>query len=581
MISLTYSEILKKNYHLSKKVKKDKLQIKILSNITVDFLKEILEYNLRTGGVSEALVSIGNYNNIVQESSKFGKNDIAIIFWDFFDLLDGVQFKIENLNDREINSILNKTKTDIDIVINNLSDCKAVIFNKFTCCAFSRYNYSNKKIQNFVNKLNDHLENKNNLNLKIIDLEKIILNIGIKKSIDFRFYYSSNSPYTIDFFKEYTDYVSPIIFSLRGKSKKAIVLDCDNTIWSGIVAEDGLSGIDMSKNSKIGKIFYEIQNIIVNLSKSGVLIGLNSKNNFKDVEQVLNSHKDIILKKQFISIKKINWESKVQNLIEISKELNIGLDSLIFVDDSEFEINLVKKFLPDVKTVQVPKNLYEYPEKLNKVARTLYNFSNSLEDKKRSTMYKQQTQRNEYKKKYFNLEEYLSSLDLELKIEQNQPKVLNRLSQLSQKVNQFNLTTKRYTEKEISSFIKEKNVYVFSINLTDKFGDYGITGLSIVFHNKKKSTASIDTLLMSCRIIGRNVEYVFIDYLVKFLKNKNVKFIKSLYSKNEKNKIVKNLYTDCGFKLKKSTKKISNFELLINNYKFKNIKYIKIIDEKN
>ena len=190
------------------------------------------------------------------------------------------------------------------IVINNLSDCKAVIFNKFTCCAFSRYNYSNKKIQNFVNKLNDHLENKNNLNLKIIDLEKIILNIGIKKSIDFRFYYSSNSPYTIDFFKEYTDYVSPIIFSLRGKSKKAIVLDCDNTIWSGIVAEDGLSGIDMSKNSKIGKIFYEIQNIIVNLSKSGVLIGLNSKNNFKDVEQVLNSHKDIILKKQFISIKK-------------------------------------------------------------------------------------------------------------------------------------------------------------------------------------------------------------------------------------------------------------------------------------
>ena len=118
----------------------------------------------------------------------------------------------------------------------------------------------------------------------------------------------------------------------------------------------------MAKN---GKIFYEIQNIIVNLSKSGVLIGLNSKNNFKDVEQVLNSHKDIILKKQFISIKKINWESKVQNLIEISKELNIGLDSLIFVDDSEFEINLVKKFLPDVKTVQVPKNLYEYPEKLN------------------------------------------------------------------------------------------------------------------------------------------------------------------------------------------------------------------------
>ena len=158
MISLTYSEILKENYHLSKKVKKDKLQIKILSNITVDFLKEILEYNLRTGGVSEALVSIGNYNNIVQESSKFGKNDIAIIFWDFFDFLDGVQFKIENLNDKEINSILNKTKIDIDIVINNLSDCKAVIFNKFTCCAFSRYNYSNKKIQNFVNKLNDHLK---------------------------------------------------------------------------------------------------------------------------------------------------------------------------------------------------------------------------------------------------------------------------------------------------------------------------------------------------------------------------------------------------------------------------------------
>jgi FkbH-like protein len=577
MRELKYSEILKINNKFEKTKTKKKFNVALVSNITVDVLKEIFEYSLRSKGITNAKVQVGNFNNIIQDSSRIKKSDVVIIFWEISEIIDSFQYRIDNLTDKEINELANKVKSEIDIVINNLKKTKIILFNKFSGIVFSRYNYKKSNLEKFCNILNSYLEKNIKQNFVLIDIEKIIADSGIKNSIDFRFYYSAKSLYSIDFFKNYSEQASSIALSFKGKSKKAIIMDCDNTLWSGILGEDGYDKIDMSKNSDVGKIFYEIQNIIIKMSQMGIIIGMCSKNNLKDVNRVISKHPDMLIKDKHLSIKKINWSNKAQNLSLIAKELNIGIDSLVFVDDSIFEINLIKKMLPEVTTIKVPKNLYEYPEVLNRASRLFYNFSTTKEDYDRGKMYKQQNLRNVHKNKFNNIDSYIKSLNLEINVQLNNKKQIPRISQMTQKTNQFNLTTKRKTENKIAELMSKKNNNVYTISVKDKFGDYGVTGLCILNLNKMKKEALIETFLLSCRVIGRDVEYAFMDYLVKSCNRLNlVKKIKGEYIKTNKNIIVKDFYLNCSFKKVKSNNSFTNYILDINSYSQKKINYIKV-----
>jgi FkbH-like protein len=314
----------------------------------------------------------------------------------------------------------------------------------------------------------------------------------------------------------------------NGKLKKAIIFDCDNTLWSGILGEDGIDNIDMSISSKTGKYYNMIQRIIVYLSQKGVIIGLCSKNNENDVLEVFKLHKDTYLKEENIVIHKINWSDKASNLLSISQELNIGLDSIIFVDDSSFEINLIREKLPEITTIQVPANLYLYPTILLKTIYKYFNLDVTDDDLKKTSMYKEQFQRAIEKDKFKNIDQYLASLEIEITIEKNNINQVERLAQLTQKTNQFNLTTKRYTEVQIHNFILNKQFHVFSLSVRDKFGDNGITGLCIIneFEDHTDSILSIDTFLLSCRIIGRNIEYEFLNVILNSFQNKNVKEVR-------------------------------------------------------
>ena len=577
MNELNYSQILSLNNKLIEKNSKKKFKINLLSNTTVNLLKEILEYSLRSNNIINAEVNIGNFDNIVQDSSKINNTEVIIIFWEISEIIDSFQYKIDNLTDKELNQLANKIKLEIDIVINNLKKKKIVLFNKFSGIIFSRYNHKKTNLEKFANILNNYLEKKITKNFKLIEIEKIIADIGIEKSTDFKYYYSAKSLYSINFFKNYSEQILSIILSNQGKSKKAIIMDCDNTLWSGIIGEDGFNKIDMSKNSKIGKIFYEIQNIIISMSQMGVIVGLCSKNNLNDVEYVINKHPDMLIKNKHLSIKKINWLNKAENLSQIAKDLNIGIDSLVFVDDSSFEIGLINKMLPEVTTIQVPKNLYKYPETLNKISRLFYNSSTTKEDLNRVKMYKHQDLRSIYKNKFNNIDNYIESLGLEISIQLNNKKEIPRISQMTQKTNQFNLTTKRKTEKEIMDIINKKNKNIYSLSVKDKFGDYGITGLCIMELDETKNEANIDTFLFSCRIIGRNIEYAFMDYLIKSCRKlKFVKKIKGKYIKTNKNIIVENFYSNCTFKKIKSNNLLSDYILNVNDYLPKKINNIKV-----
>lgn len=240
--------------------------------------------------------------------------------------------------------------------------------------------------------------------------------------------------------------------SMNGNTKKAIIFDCDNTLWGGVIGEDGIDNIEMSPNSQKGVIFSEIQSLALALSKKGVIIGLCSKNNYLDVENVFLSHPNIVLLKKYITIEKINWLDKVTNLKNIASELNIGLDSIVFVDDSSFEINLVNEQLPEVRTIQVPKKLYLYPRILRNSIDLFFSISEAEEDKKKLKMYKNQKKRLSSKKKYTSIKDYLKSLHIQITIYLNNISLIPRISQMTQKTNQFNLTTKRYSENDIENF---------------------------------------------------------------------------------------------------------------------------------
>jgi len=580
MINLKYSEILKLNNILSNTLKSSSYNVVVLSNITINQIKEILEYSLRTENIN-ANVKVGDYDNIVQDSFKyFEQPALIIIFWELCNIMDGLQFEIELFDDEKLDAILDKTKLEIDLVLKNLGKTSLVLFNKFTSLQFSSSNIRKNNLDKLADQLNQHLESNAPTNVKLVDLEKVIATVGVNNSLELRYFYSSKALYTINFFKAYAEYIKPFIMSANGKAKKAIVFDCDNTLWKGILGEEGFDNIEMSPETKDGKIFSEIQSMALALNKQGILIGLCSKNNSQDVDEVIDYHPDMLLRYKHITINRSNWSDKVTNLQNIAQELNISLESMVFVDDSPFEVNLIRSQLPEITVLQVPERLYDYPKMLRKNMGLFYHLSFTGEDQKKVEMYKQQMKRENAKKEFSELEDYLASLELKLTILEDDQLSIPRMSQISQKTNQFNLTTKRYSESDIRNFIKRDDSKVFAFSVSDKFGDSGITGLCIVNFDYKIQIAYIDTFLMSCRIIGRNIEYAFIDFLMIVLKNSNIKTVKAKHIKTLKNKQVTNFYDKCSFSLLKSNDTFGEYSININEYVSKQLNYIKVIDGK-
>ncbi len=578
-MELKYSNILKLNKDLENNLKLSSYGITVFANIIVHQIKEILEYLLRCEDIN-ANVEFGDYDNIVQDSQKFKDLNTVIIFWELCNIIDGLQYKIELLNNEQLDEILEKTKSEIDLVLKNLQKIPLLLINKFTSLSFSSFNIRKNNLDELAVQLNQYLEEKVSPNVRLVDIEKVIASVGVSNSLDLRYFYSSKALYTIDFYKAYAESIKPFIMSANGKAKKALIFDCDNTLWKGILGEDGFDNIEMSSRTKDGAIFAEIQSIALTLNKQGILIGLCSKNNLRDVDEVIESHMDMQLRDGHITINKSNWSNKVTNLKEIAKELNIGLDSLVFVDDSSFEVNLIREQLPAIRVLQVPRRLCEYPKMLRENIGLFYNLSFTVEDSKKIEMYKQQVKRETVKEEFTDIKDYLSSLGLKITIFEDDESIIPRMSQMTQKTNQFNLTTERYTEGDIKNFIENEFFKIFAFSVEDKFGDSGVTGLCIVNIDDNIKIADVDTLLMSCRIIGRNIEYAFIEYVIEKIKEKKITDLKAKYIKTQKNEQVKRFYDKCSFTLTESNDSFRNYTLDISNYEPKQLKYIEIINRK-
>jgi FkbH-like protein len=570
---MKYTDILKRNKELEQELTSEKYKIALISNITITQLKEVLELSLREIGIN-AEVTLSDYDAIVQESHRFSNFNAVVFFWELINLVDGLQSKIYLMDQDEINRLANKVESEIDIVLRNTKNVPLVIINQFSASLIDNSPLKQGPLNILGDHLNKVLRSKVISSQVILDINSIFSNIGIDKSRDLRQFHTSKTLYSIDFFRKYSKTILPAFLAVNGKTKKILVLDCDNTLWDGIIGEDGESGIQMSDVTAKGKIFKEVQTILLGMQKEGILLALCSKNNEEDVNKIFKNHPDILIKDNHIVSKKINWQDKVKKITEIAEELNLGLDSFVFIDDSNFEVGLVRKELPMVETIQVPANLTEYPILVKELKMLFFSLSKTNEDKNKTAMYLEERQRKEQLKIHDSIDNYLSSLGLSLSIHWNQEISVSRAAQLTQKTNQFNLTTRRYTESDIIRMLEDPEYVIAVFSVSDQFGDYGVTGMSII--QIKNSTARIDSLLMSCRVIGRHVELAFFDQLVKILLEKKIKTILGSYISTAKNKQVEAFYDGLGFTLTISKEHQKDYTIQLENYKMNNLPYIKI-----
>lgn len=570
---MKYIDILKRNKELGQELTSEKYKIALISNITITQLKEVLELSLREIGIN-AEVTLSDYDAIVQESHRFSNFNAVVIFWELINIVDGLQSKIYLMDQDEINRLANKVESEIDIVLRNTKNVPLVIINQFSASLIDNCPLKQGPLDILGDHLNKALRSKVMSSQVILDINSIFSNIGIDKSRDLRQFHTSKTLYSIDFFRNYCKTTLPAFLAVNGKTKKVLVLDCDNTLWDGIIGEDGESGIQMSDVTAKGKIFKEVQTILLGMQKEGVLLALCSKNNEEDVNNVFKNHPDILIRDNHIVSKKINWQDKTRNITEIAEELNLGLDSFVFIDDSNFEVGLVRQELPMVETIQVPANLTEYPILMKELKMLFFSLSNTIEDKNKTEMYLQERQRQEQLKIHDSIDNYLSSLGLSLNIHWDQEISVSRVAQMTQKTNQFNLTTRRYTESDILRMLEDPKYFIATFSVSDQFGDYGVTGMSII--QIKNSSAIIDSLLMSCRVIGRNLEIAFFDEIVKFLQEKKIKTLFGSYIRTPKNKQVEFFYEELGFKSTKINELQTDFIIQLEDYKARNISYIKI-----
>ena len=340
----------------------------------------------------------------------------------------------------------------------------------------------------------------------------------IFRNVDWRFYFAAQIPFSpkqkIVFANATENAPAGENFRVPERRKKCLVLDLDGTLWGGILGEDGCRGVQIGGEYP-GNAFLFFQKKIALLAESGIILAIASKNEAADVHEIFEKNPFMALKREDFSVEKIGWSDKATALREIAAELNIGTDACVFVDNDPREREIVSRMLPEVAVPEFPAKPYELPQFFDLLTEKFFRAETlTNEDLNKTAQYRENAERAEFAKKSATFEKYLASLETELKIEPASDWTFPRLAQLSQKTNQFNLTTRRRTENELREMAARGNA-IFSLAVKDRFGDSGIVGLAIITPpDARDGIAEIDTFLLSCRVLGRRIEEEFLREIV-------------------------------------------------------------------
>jgi len=409
-----------------------------------------------------------------------------------------------------------------------------------------------------VRKLNDRVAEYGRHNsVYIFDYDSFAAEIGKRNMIDYRLMYLADMKVSQDIIPQLCEEYMRFVKALKGLTKKCIVLDLDNTLWGGIVGEDGFDGIKLGPTPP-GNIYMEFQQRILALFNRGTILAVNSNNNEKDAMEVLKRHPYMILREHNFASLKINWNSKIKNLKEIAREVNIGLDSMVFLDDDKRIRQIVREALPEVLCPELPENPSDYPEFLINL-KCMDALQITQEDKKRGRLYATERKRKESTTAFSDISKYLEHLNIITEVKAADKFSIPRLSQLTLRTNQFNFSTKRYSEQEMQNMARDKKYDIYYVRVKDKYGDYGITGAVVILKDMKEWF--VDTFLLSCRILGKNIEHAVMSTILEKASKGRIERIAIDYRKTEKNEPVSRFLKELDITIPKAGSKDNGITL--------------------
>jgi len=380
----------------------------------------------------------------------------------------------------------------------------------------------------------------------LVDTAGLANAVGLQNWHDPAQWHAAKLPFAQEMVPLYADLICRTIAAIRGKSRKCLVLDLDNTIWGGVVGDDGLEGIRLGQGSAEGEAFLAIQHMALEYRSRGIVLAVCSKNDDTIARQPFRAHPDMLLKEEHIAAFQANWNDKASNLRAISEQLNIGIESLVFLDDNPFEREQVRRELPLVAVPELPLEPALYPRVLT-WAGYFEAVAISAEDRKRADFYQANATRSAVLASSSDMDSYLRSLDMLCTIRPFDGVGRARIAQLINRSNQFNLTTRRYTENEVAAMETAPDKFTMQVRLVDRFGDNGM--ISVVVFDKSVHAWTNDIWLMSCRVLGRRVEEAVLAHVCMAAKAEGVKSLIGHYIPSAKNGMVANHYGKLGFTL--------------------------------
>lgn len=396
----------------------------------------------------------------------------------------------------------------------------------------------------------------------LFDVAGLAETVGLADWHDLHLWNMGKFPFSDELIPLYADHVARIVAAIRGKSAKVLVLDLDNTVWGGVIGDDGLEGINIAQGDARGEAHLAVQRLALDLRKRGIVLAVSSKNTDEVAREPFQKHPEMLLKLDHIAVFQANWNDKATNLQAIANELSLGLDSLVFLDDNPVERGLVRQMLPQVAVPELPDDAAGYVRYLA-AAGYFEAVTFASEDLKRAGFYQDNARRATLQKQVGNLDAYLASLDMTITFQPFDATGRARIVQLINKSNQYNLTTRRYTDPEVAEVENDPHVFTRQIRLADIFGDNGMISV-VICRPADAGVWQIDTWLMSCRVLGRKVEHMVLREILEHARANGIHKLVGVYKPTERNKLVVDHYPKLGFDLvMKDETGLTSWELMV------------------
>jgi FkbH-like protein len=478
----------------------------VSAGATVDLLGLYLRRHALLAGV-RLQISQGNFDDPMGDVARFAEAGVDhVVLAPFLDSLEpAFEARAATLSDEDLAAREAELRGRWRLVLQSAASFRAVFL-----CGLHRLGApvaGGDRADTVLARLNTALREEATAfaNVRWIDMAAMVGALGRRSALDLRFYLRNAAPYAPALLDEWARQVSAASRSYGTRFLKALVLDCDNTLWGGILGEDLAFGVKLSPHDYPGNVFYRAQTEFLALQRQGVLLCLCSKNDASEVDALFDSHREMVLRRDDIVAREVNWSDKVANLRRIAQTLNIGLESLVFLDDSAFECEAVRTQLPAVTVFQVPASPPDYLGVIAAIKDLFLAPGATTDGAEKTEQYLQRAKALAQQQAFETQEDYLASLGLTVTLARDDPARVARISELSQKSNQFNLTTVRYSAGDIERLMQDPAAAVYSLEVADKFGSAGLTGVVVV--RCEGGTAAVESLFMSCRVLGRGVEF--------------------------------------------------------------------------